>query len=291
MASSPTPVAIAPSTCSERSTSPRPRGDMRRRSSSPRPAGPVRQRRDHPDGRGSGAAAALALRSLEAGSGGVRPQLVGRARRAERRHAPRQHLRPAPDAARRGGRGRDLLLPACRPASRARSTATARRRAITYMCSMLSLRYARRAAAAASTTSAPASRRTSPRSMRASPRQPARPPNLRLQTLRPGELRRSCLDASHARSELGWAPQIAVAEGLAEHVRGDGRRLRALPRDSDASLACRKVASATIPLTRTLRFPPRSSPAGPAFSAPTSAKRCSAAATACSASTTSKRGR
>ena len=33
--------------------------------------------------------------------------------------------------------------------------------------------------------------------------------------LRPGELRRSCLDASHARSELGWAPQIALADGLA----------------------------------------------------------------------------
>ena len=46
-----------------------------------------------------------------------------------------------------------------------------------------------------------------------------------LADLRPGELQRSCLDASHARSELGWAPQIAVADGLAEHVRGDGRRL------------------------------------------------------------------
>jgi len=33
--------------------------------------------------------------------------------------------------------------------------------------------------------------------------------------LRPGELKRSCLDASRARSELGWAPKIAVAEGLA----------------------------------------------------------------------------
>jgi UDP-glucose 4-epimerase len=36
-----------------------------------------------------------------------------------------------------------------------------------------------------------------------------------LADLREGELRRSCLDASHARSELGWAPQIAVADGLA----------------------------------------------------------------------------
>src|SRR6476659_7964545 len=33
--------------------------------------------------------------------------------------------------------------------------------------------------------------------------------------LRPGELRRSCLDAGHARSELGWTPQIAIANGLA----------------------------------------------------------------------------
>jgi UDP-glucose 4-epimerase len=36
-----------------------------------------------------------------------------------------------------------------------------------------------------------------------------------LADLRPGELRRSCLDASHARSELGWTPQIAIANGLA----------------------------------------------------------------------------
>jgi nucleoside-diphosphate-sugar epimerase len=28
-------------------------------------------------------------------------------------------------------------------------------------------------------------------------------------------LRRSCLDASHARRELGWTPRIAIAEGLA----------------------------------------------------------------------------
>jgi UDP-glucose 4-epimerase len=33
--------------------------------------------------------------------------------------------------------------------------------------------------------------------------------------LRPGELRRSCLDAALARRELGWAPRIAIAEGLA----------------------------------------------------------------------------
>ena len=32
--------------------------------------------------------------------------------------------------------------------------------------------------------------------------------------LRPGELKRSCLDASRARSELAWAPRIGVAEGL-----------------------------------------------------------------------------
>ncbi|HMG97915.1 MAG TPA: hypothetical protein VK546_03280, partial [Gaiellales bacterium] len=36
-----------------------------------------------------------------------------------------------------------------------------------------------------------------------------------LADLRPGELRRSCLDASHARSELGWRPEIAIADGLA----------------------------------------------------------------------------
>jgi UDP-glucose 4-epimerase len=36
-----------------------------------------------------------------------------------------------------------------------------------------------------------------------------------LAALRPGELRRSCLDAAHARSELGWAPRIGIADGLA----------------------------------------------------------------------------
>ena len=36
-----------------------------------------------------------------------------------------------------------------------------------------------------------------------------------LADLRPGELRRSCLDASRARSELGWEPRIAIADGLA----------------------------------------------------------------------------
>jgi UDP-glucose 4-epimerase len=35
-----------------------------------------------------------------------------------------------------------------------------------------------------------------------------------LADLRPGELRRSCLDASRARRELGWTPRIALAEGL-----------------------------------------------------------------------------
>jgi UDP-glucose 4-epimerase len=36
-----------------------------------------------------------------------------------------------------------------------------------------------------------------------------------LADLRTGELRRSCLDAAHARSELSWAPRITVADGLA----------------------------------------------------------------------------
>jgi UDP-glucose 4-epimerase len=33
-----------------------------------------------------------------------------------------------------------------------------------------------------------------------------------------GDLRRSCLDASQARSTLGWSPQIALAEGLRRTV-------------------------------------------------------------------------
>jgi UDP-glucose 4-epimerase len=35
-----------------------------------------------------------------------------------------------------------------------------------------------------------------------------------LADLRPGELQHSCLDASRARSELGWAPQVPIADGL-----------------------------------------------------------------------------
>jgi len=37
-----------------------------------------------------------------------------------------------------------------------------------------------------------------------------------LADLRPGELRRSCLDAALARAELAWAPRIAIADGLAD---------------------------------------------------------------------------
>ncbi|HXP28737.1 MAG TPA: GDP-mannose 4,6-dehydratase, partial [Solirubrobacteraceae bacterium] len=35
-----------------------------------------------------------------------------------------------------------------------------------------------------------------------------------LADLRPGELQHSCLDASRARRELGWAPQVSIADGL-----------------------------------------------------------------------------
>ncbi len=36
----------------------------------------------------------------------------------------------------------------------------------------------------------------------------------RLADLRPGELQHSCLDASKAERELGWRPQVSIAEGL-----------------------------------------------------------------------------
>jgi UDP-glucose 4-epimerase len=31
---------------------------------------------------------------------------------------------------------------------------------------------------------------------------------------RPGEVRRSCLDVSHARDELGWRPTVGLRDGL-----------------------------------------------------------------------------
>ena len=40
-----------------------------------------------------------------------------------------------------------------------------------------------------------------------------------LAPLRVGELQRSCLDAARARRELGWAPSVAIADGLAKTYR------------------------------------------------------------------------
>jgi UDP-glucose 4-epimerase len=40
-----------------------------------------------------------------------------------------------------------------------------------------------------------------------------------LADLRPGELQHSCLDASRAARELGWSPEMPIAEGLAETYR------------------------------------------------------------------------
>ncbi len=40
-----------------------------------------------------------------------------------------------------------------------------------------------------------------------------------LAPLRVGELQRSCLDAARARRELGWAPTVAIADGLAKTYR------------------------------------------------------------------------
>ena len=114
---------------------------------------------------------------------------------------------------------------ACGRASRARCTATGRRRATTCTCSTSSPRSAQRAARPASTTSARASRPTSPRSMPGSPRRPGSTAEPLLGDLRPGELKRSCLDASRARAELAWEPKIAVADGLASTYESMRRRL------------------------------------------------------------------
>ena len=262
------------------------------RSCSPRPAAPSTATGPPiPTTEDQVRAAALAVRRLEAGRRVLRAQLVGRARRPERRDAPRQHLRPAPDAARRGRRRRDLQLPAVgrravhalRPRdadARLRARARRRRRAARRQ------RPQRR-----STTSARASRRTSRRSMRASPRPPDRPPSPVLADLRPGELR-ALVPGRLARSQrarLGAARSRSPTASPAPTRPWSTASV--LPPESEPSLACREVASATHPSQGHSRFPRRSSPAGPDSSAPTSAKHCSAAATACSAWTTSRRGR
>jgi UDP-glucose 4-epimerase len=42
----------------------------------------------------------------------------------------------------------------------------------------------------------------------------------RFEAERPGEVRRSCLDVSRARTELGWAPELTLRDGLARILRG-----------------------------------------------------------------------
>jgi UDP-glucose 4-epimerase len=36
----------------------------------------------------------------------------------------------------------------------------------------------------------------------------------RFEPERPGEVRRSCLDVTRARTELGWAPRVELRDGL-----------------------------------------------------------------------------
>ena len=101
----------------------------------------LHRRRDLRRGRGQAAAArrgradrtALRLRPEQVRRRGLPGALRAALRALRRQPAARQRLRAAPGPARRGGRDRDLLRQAARPASGRPSTATAGRPATTYM--------------------------------------------------------------------------------------------------------------------------------------------------------------
>ena len=160
---------------------------------------------------------ARAVRHLEALRRGV-PRDVEPPLRHDPRRAPlRQRLRAAPGAARRGGRRRDLHG----PAPRRRDADDLRRRAPD---ARLRLRRRRRArarsrgldAAAACSTSAPASRRPCSSSSPGSAQRAASSGRPRFAPARLGELQRSVLDPSLAARELGWRPELTLADGLAD---------------------------------------------------------------------------
>ena len=152
------------------------------------------------------AGADLALRRVEGRGRDLPRALPPPARPLDRRVALRQRLRPAPGPARRGRRDRDLLPrrrhgpagarvrrrpPDPRLRLRRRRGGGAHRRRGARRWRRLQHRHRARDDACSSSSSGSASSPT-------------------FEPERPGEIRRSCLDASAAREALGWEAQVAL---------------------------------------------------------------------------------
>ena len=130
--------------------------------------------------------------------------------------AVRERLRPAPGAARRGGRRRDLHGAPARAAARRRSTATAARRATTCSSRTSYARCSPRSSRAGGVFNVGTGVETSVvelydaiQRVSGVTREPA------FAEARLGELQRSVLDISLAERELGWRPEHSLDDGLA----------------------------------------------------------------------------
>ena len=148
----------------------------------------VRRRGADAHRRGADPRAAVALRRVEVGGGGVREHVVAVVGHPARRLPAGQRLRPAPEPARRGRRGGDLRPPPVHRHARRSCSATARRRATTSTSAMSSARCWRRRGARAPTTSPPASRPTWRASGASCSEAAGKQIEPELADLRPGEL-------------------------------------------------------------------------------------------------------
>ena len=174
-----------------------------------------------PDERGRRRRPVVAVRREQGVRRGV-PQHVPQPLRAGLfAHRARQRVRAASGPARRGGRRRDLLAGAAvRQAHQdlRRRLATPATTSSSTTSSTRSCGHPARRAAASASTSAPASKppRVQLHSAIAAAVGVADEPEFHPPRL--GDLKRSQLDTSRAASVLGWAPKVALADGVARTV-------------------------------------------------------------------------
>ena len=181
------------------------RGRARGASCWPRPAGDLRRPERRPDARDR------AGRRRSARTARARPRrrptssyFTPPARAVDARAANGERLRPAPGPARRGGRGRDLLLARPRRAGSATCSATAAQtRDYVHCRDVVRARSPRPAPrpSRARSTSRRATRRASPSLARLLGLE------TELQPGRAGEILRSCLDPTAAAQALGWSAE------------------------------------------------------------------------------------